>query len=287
MVEREVALTVRVTDRPKKLKPLFCVSERGRDDGRVENVPNANHDQHTADSNGAVVEHLVEALPCVEVPRADGEVQDDHHNESHGEAKDTFPAHDLDRLHLVLLHDPLFQDELGGSEDLGASNQEHTDDGPNSQVWRSRLMRAFRVRGSAGCGLIVFRDGPSQTHDSDTEDDYEEGKPLVQPKMPLQEPDAEQANEENQRTSGHLVYTRCDEEQSDVHQGGSSNIAAGGQCEEQDLRPDQRDAFLIRVCRLQRVRNIPRIRLVRRRRIDALVRAGDRLVAGATGVGLI
>lgn len=68
MVERDVAETVRVTDRPKKLKPLHRIS-RVVDTASC-NIPNADHDQERGDEDAFVVRHLVETLLRVEVASA-------------------------------------------------------------------------------------------------------------------------------------------------------------------------------------------------------------------------
>lgn len=91
MVDRDVALTLRVTDRPKKLNPLcvryislVCAWGKEWEDLVQGDSPNADHDEEAGDGDGPVVGNLPPALDYVEGPvppgvgAADGEVQDDH-----------------------------------------------------------------------------------------------------------------------------------------------------------------------------------------------------------------
>ena len=91
IVEREVAETVRVTESPKKLKPLkilistvFC-SQRKK---KKKDLPNTDHDQDTADSDGTEMRHLPESFSRVEEASPPSwsaavcKMQDDHTDDS-------------------------------------------------------------------------------------------------------------------------------------------------------------------------------------------------------------
>ena len=118
----------RVTDKPKKLKPLKIVSSELVNSLR-ENAPNGKHDEHTANGNGSVMEDLVESLPCIEIPSSAGfsvsycSVQYAHRDECDEKTKHALPSNDLDGLECVLFHDALFDDKLRSGEDLSSSNK--------------------------------------------------------------------------------------------------------------------------------------------------------------------
>lgn len=84
IVDLEVALTLRVTERPKKLKPLGSVSETRLSKAKIRFLPNANHDENTREQDLLVPNHLVPTIDHVKVAvsagggGADGRVQDDH-----------------------------------------------------------------------------------------------------------------------------------------------------------------------------------------------------------------
>jgi hypothetical protein len=58
IVERAVAETERVTERPKKLNPLFPYELEFPTNYENENLPNADHDQNTGDSNRPIMHDL-------------------------------------------------------------------------------------------------------------------------------------------------------------------------------------------------------------------------------------
>jgi hypothetical protein len=83
IVDREVALTVRVTDKPKKLKPLDHVTSHPRI-LRGESLPDTDHNQYARDRNRPVVAYLSEAFNGIKISisarcrSANGKVHNDH-----------------------------------------------------------------------------------------------------------------------------------------------------------------------------------------------------------------
>lgn len=72
IVLREVAEMLRVTDNPKKLKPLCRSSQhlkiiRASWSGEANGLPNTNHDQDRSHSNGSVVKEFMKALPRIKI----------------------------------------------------------------------------------------------------------------------------------------------------------------------------------------------------------------------------
>lgn len=170
-------------------------------------------------------------------------MHDDHSQDGDGEAKDALPADDADRLDGRTLEKPLLDHELGCGKDLGTGNQEHADDGAQrigiqtafrggSGLEGGRSGNHFAVWG-AWLGLVrVYSTG--EAHDGDAGDDTDQGQPLEEVQPAAEEHDAEQADEENKRTPGHLVYRGGHHEQTGVHESGAANVADGGYGKEED-----------------------------------------------------
>jgi hypothetical protein len=140
MVERDVADTVRVTERPKKLNPLEDVMLASEVGSMRRDLPDTDHDQNTGDGDGSIRCDLSPSFNNIEIsvstcisPTND-QVQDDIAEKSNHESKETLPAYNLEGLQSILVQDVLFQHELRRSEDLSTSDEENADNRPDS-LW--------------------------------------------------------------------------------------------------------------------------------------------------------
>jgi len=72
MVDRDVALTLRVTERPKKLKPLYhdvvsgAIKKNKNPEAAGCHLPNANHDEKAGDEDRPIVPKLMPSLKHIE-----------------------------------------------------------------------------------------------------------------------------------------------------------------------------------------------------------------------------
>lgn len=97
-----------------------------------------------------------------------------------------------------MLKNPFLHDELGRGENLSASNEENTNNGAGS------------CGGSGGLNMVglFFEESTGEANNSYTEDNNKKGKPLEGTKMALEEENAENTNEEDKGSTGHLVDFR-------------------------------------------------------------------------------
>ena len=73
IVDRDVALTLLVTESPKKLKPLTPVVSLTPDRERKElNIPNANHDQNARNLNPGILSDLSPSLYQIKISISPG-----------------------------------------------------------------------------------------------------------------------------------------------------------------------------------------------------------------------
>lgn len=127
-------------------------------------------------------------------------MQENHSNNSDEETEYSLPANHLEGLKSVVLKNPFLYNELGRGEDLSASNEKNTNNG------------ARRGGGSGspnptildGCGFF-FEESTSEANNSHTKDNNKEGEPLEGTEVALEEKDAEDANEEDKGSTGHLI----------------------------------------------------------------------------------
>lgn len=198
--------TARINDAPRGGRN----TPRDTDPEKVE-PPNRHHNRQRAYCNRLIACNLLQTLNCIEVPvlalgsAANGDVQEQHADNSDEEAEDAFPADDLEGLERVVLEDPFLGYELGCGEDLGASDEEDTDNCADcGGGGGGRHFMTFDGRG------LLLEEGASKTDNADTEDDNEEGEPLEGAKVAFKEDDGEETNEEDERATGHLVdYGGC------------------------------------------------------------------------------
>lgn len=125
-------------------------------------------------------------------------MQENHSNKSDEETEYSLPTNNLEGLQSVILENPLLHDKLGRGENLSASNEENTNNGAGSCGGNGRFN---------GCGLF-FEESTGEANNSHTKDNNKEGKPLEGTKMALEEEDAENTNEEDKGSTGHLVDFR-------------------------------------------------------------------------------
>ncbi|KAB8343242.1 hypothetical protein FH972_022832 [Carpinus fangiana] len=161
------------------------------------------HDEQRRHGDGAIVHHLAPARRRVKVAAlaalrpSIAKMQNQLREQRHEQAKRALPAH-------------------------------------NDK--RDALRLRGRLRGVAWRRQRRLLDDAGQANNSNAEDDNEERGPLEASEVALQEDDAEEADEQHQRTACHLVDTGRHEEQADVHQRRAEDVADGGQ-REQDYAP--------------------------------------------------
>lgn len=127
-------------------------------------------------------------------------MQENHPNNSDEETEYSLPTNHLEGLESVVLKNPFLHDKLGRGEDLSASNKKNTDNSARSGGC-SGSPNPISLDGSG----FFFEESTSEANNSHTEDNNKEGEPLEGTEVALEEEDAEDANEEDKGSTGHLV----------------------------------------------------------------------------------
>lgn len=126
-------------------------------------------------------------------------------------------------------------------EYLGARDEQHADKHPRRILGRDHLGRRHRhppdqLRHQPTfpqpCLLGLLHHASRQPDERDTQHDEHQARPLVPPQPPSQEDNTEDADPEDERASRHLVDGDGREDEADVHERCSGNVARSGEEEE-------------------------------------------------------
>lgn len=128
--------------------------------------------------------------------------------------------------------------KLRRREYLGARDEQHADKHPRRILGRDHLGRRHRhppdqLRRQATFArprlLGLLHHASRQPDERDTEHYEHQARPLVTPQPPPEEDDTEDADPEDERAPGHLVNGDGREDEADVHERRSGNVARRGE----------------------------------------------------------